>query len=492
MGVGLSELTHPEISITKNVKKNNFVSALIIHILSFLSYKVFLIYITFINSNNKLQDVKTAILGAGLTGITLARLLHEKGDEVTVLERESEYGGLCRSMTKSGFTFDIGGSHIIFSRDTQVLAFMCDVLGRNSKQNKRNTKIFYKGLFIKYPFENGLNQLPKDDLYFCINEFIKTLIAVEKGELSLPSNFREWINYTFGKGIADLYMIPYNEKIWKYPAEKMSMHWVDGRIPRPPVEDVIKSAIGIDTEGYTHQSVFSYPLRGGIEAMVREIAKPVEDKIQTGFKVSSIRKAGGEFIISDGRREISAQNLISTMPLQELLPCLDNVPEKVKKACRELKYNSIACVLIGIKGSVPDISWMYIPGKEVGLFNRISFPSNYSPDVAPSGHSSILVEITYREGDEASTMQDVDIINHVVRSLEKMKIIKKGDDVVYSAVMRQKYAYVIYDLEYQKNIATVKDYCTAMGISLVGRFAEFEYLNMDGCIRNAMNFVSDL
>ena len=436
--------------------------------------------------------MKTAILGAGLTGITLARLLHEKGDEVTVLEREQEYGGLCRSATNSGFTFDIGGSHIIFSHDTQVLTFMCDVLGRNSKQNKRNTKIFYKGLFIKYPFENGLSQLPKDDLFFCINEFIKTLIAVEKGQIAHPSNFCEWIHYTFGKGIADLYMIPYNEKIWKYPAEKMSMHWVDGRIPRPPVEDVIKSAIGIETEGYTHQSIFSYPLRGGIEAMVREIAKPVEENIQNGFNVSSIRKADGEFIISDGRTEISAQRLISTIPLQELLPCLDDVPEKVKNACSELKYNSIACVLIGIKGSVPDISWMYVPEKELGLFNRISFPSNYSPHVVPSGHSSILVEITYREADEASTMQDEDIIDHVVNALANMKIIKTKEDVVYTAVMRQKYAYVIYDLEYQKNIAIVKEYCAGIGISLVGRFAEFEYLNMDGCIRNAMNFVGKL
>ncbi len=435
--------------------------------------------------------MKTAILGAGLTGITLARLLHEKGDGVIVLEREPEYGGLCRSITKSGFTFDIGGSHIIFSRDTQVLAFMCDVLGRNSKQNKRNTKIFYKGLFIKYPFENGLHQLPKDDLYFCINEFIRTLIAVENGRLPPPSNFREWINYTFGKGIADLYMIPYNEKIWKYPAELMSMHWVDGRIPRPPVGDVIRSAIGIDTEGYTHQSVFSYPLMGGIEAMVREIAKPVEENIQTGFHVTSIKNENGKFIISNKKRVISAERLISTIPLQELLPCLDAAPENVNRACSELKYNSIACVFLGIKGKVPDISWMYIPEKELGLFNRISFPSNYSPHVALPGHSSILIEITYREGDETSQMQDRHIIDHVIKALEKMKIIIR-DDVVYSSVMRQKYAYVIYDLEYQRNIATVKEYCAANGIGLVGRFAEFEYLNMDGCIRNVINFVEKL
>jgi protoporphyrinogen oxidase len=282
-------------------------------------------------------------------------------------------------------------------------------------------------------------------------------------------------------------MIPYNEKIWKYPTERMSMHWVDGRIPRPPVDDVIKSAIGIETEGYTHQSVFSYPVNGGIESMVRGIAEPIEQNIRTGFKVSSVVNDGGKFIISDGSHEIEADRLISTIPLQELLPCLDRVPENVKKACSGLKYNSIACIFIGIKGKVPDISWMYIPEKKLGLFNRISFPSNYSPEVAPQGHSSILVEITYREGDEASGMNEHDLIGHVVDTLQNMKIIK-GKDVVYSSVMRQKFAYVIYDLEYQRNIATIKEFCAERKIGLVGRFAEFEYLNMDGCIRNAMNF----
>ena len=72
-----------------------------------------------------------------------------------------------------------------------------------------------------------------------------------------------------------------------------------------------------------------------------------------------------------------------------------------------------------------------------------------------------------------------------------MKIIIR-DDVVYSSVMRQKYAYVILGLEYQRNIAAVKEYCAENGIGLVGRFAEFEYLNMDGCIRNVMNFVGEL
>lgn len=435
--------------------------------------------------------MKTAILGGGLSGIVLARLLHEKGHEVIVLEKGADYGGLCRSESRSGFTYDIGGSHIIFSRDAEVLKFMHDVLEGNRCQNRRNTKIFYKGKHIKYPFENGLYQLPKEDLFFCINEFVKTLIAAEKGELKKPENFRDWIIYTFGRGIADSYMIPYNEKIWKFPADKMSLHWVDGRIPRPPVEDIIKSAAGIETEGYTHQAVFSYPEKGGIEAMIRAIAKPVEKSIRTGFAVSSVKKESGRFTISSGSSEISADRCISTIPVQELLKCFDSVPKNIRDACGKLKYNSLACVFIGMRGGVPDISWLYVPEKSDGLFNRVSFPSNYSPHVAPPGHSAILAEITYREGDDVSKMPDNQILEHTIEALKKMGIIKNKEDVAYIALERQKYAYVIYDLDWKKNISAVKCFFAKQGIGLIGRFAEFEYFNMDACIRSAMDFARD-
>ncbi|HJJ31505.1 MAG TPA: NAD(P)-binding protein, partial [Methanocorpusculum sp.] len=127
---------------------------------------------------------KWLILGGGLTGVTLARLLQEKGDTVTVFEKNAKSGGLCVSEIRNGFTFDAGGSHIVFSRDTEVLQFMQDVLDKNREFRNRNTKIFYKGRYVKYPFENGLAELPKDDLYFCISEYIKMLIASEKGEIA--------------------------------------------------------------------------------------------------------------------------------------------------------------------------------------------------------------------------------------------------------------------------------------------------------------------
>jgi protoporphyrinogen oxidase len=433
--------------------------------------------------------VKTAILGGGLSGLTLARLLREQGEEVVVLEAEPEYGGLCRSKTDQGFTFDTGGSHIIFSRDEEVLAFMRRMIAGNEQRNNRTTKIFFKQRFVKYPFENGLSDLPQEDRFFCINGFIKTLIAVGKGEIPAPVNFREWIYYTFGNGIAECYMIPYNEKIWKYPTEKMSLHWVDGRIPRPPVEDIIKSAIGIDTEGYTHQAVFSYPLDGGIKALVRAIARPIEPCINTGFRVISITKSGEMWRISNGDKHIQADQCICTIPVQHLLPCLDDVPREVKNAADALKYNSLVCVNIGIKGSVPGISWFYVPDPAVGRTNRISFPSGYSRHGAPDGCSAILAEITHQPGDDVTDLTDDELINEVVEMLQCMQILHR-DQIIYTSVERQPFAYVVYDLDYQKNIAIVKEYCQGIGIPLVGRFAQFEYLNMDGCIRSVMDFIA--
>ncbi len=433
--------------------------------------------------------MKTAILGGGLSGLTLARLLHEHGEDVIVLEAEPAYGGLCRSKTDQGFTFDRGGSHIIFSRDAEVLAFMHRMIAGNEQRNDRHTKIFYKQRYIKYPFENGLSDLPPEDRFFCISEFIKTLIAAEKGELPAPSNFREWIYHTFGKGIAECYMVPYNEKIWKFPTAQMSLHWVDGRIPRPPVDDVIRSAIGIETEGYTHQSVFSYPLDGGIEALVHAIARPIEPVTRTGFVITSVRKKGHQWLISDGLETIKADRCICTMPVQHLIAALEHVPEAVVAACNSLTYNALVCVNIGIRGTVPDISWLYIPDPALGKTNRISFPSSYSRNVAPAGCSAILAEITHQPGDDVAQMTGAALIEEVTATLETMQILTR-DQIVYSSVEHQPFAYVVYDLAYQNNIAIVRNYCEAQGIPLVGRFAQFEYLNMDGCIRNVIDFVS--
>lgn len=429
--------------------------------------------------------MKTTILGAGLTGLCIRYFLSQKGMGAEVLEKNSECGGLCRSLERDGFTFDYGGSHIIFSKDNDILDCMTGLLGDNKIKNKRNTKILFKGRYIKYPFENGLSDLPKQDNFECLYYFIQNLIREERNTVN-PKNLKEWCYQTFGKGIAEKYLIPYNEKIWNFPSEKIGLEWVE-RIPNPPLEDVIKSSLGTETEGYIHQLYFYYPKKGGIQSLIKSLVERSTGKINTDFKVSKIRRDDKKWIVSDGTHEKMCDRIISTIPLPNLVHALNDVPDDVLNAADDLKYNSIITVMLGLNRKSNDLSWLYIPEKDI-LPHRVSFPSNYSPYVAPKGKSSVLAEITCDAEDEIWKMEDEKLIEHTVDDLSKLEILHKPD-VCFEAVKRIKYAYVVNDLDYQRNIKIVRNYVESIGINTVGRFSEFEYLNMDACMRHAMDFV---
>lgn len=425
-------------------------------------------------------------MGGGLTGLTLAYLLKSKGLSYQIIEMCPTCGGLLKSLKIEGFTFDTGGSHIIFSKDDQVLNFIFDLLKNNLVKNKRNTKILYNGKYIKYPFENGLHDLQKIEIYECLHSFIDNIMKKNNGELSAPSNLREWFFYAFGNAIVEKYMIPYNEKVWKYPLDCISLEWVE-RIPMPTLDEVVKSSLGIETEGYVHQLNFYYPQCGGIEALISAMEMNTKDDIVTNFRISKIIKCEEGWVVSDGYNEIIYDKIISTIPIMDLVAAI-GCPEEIVRAASQLKFNSLITVMLGVDlDRLNEYSWLYIPHRDV-IFNRISFPKNFSKYVTPTGKSSVLVEITCNYLDDTWTMEDDELMNLVISQLEDLAIID-ASKICFKQLSRTKYAYVIYDLSYKKNVQILQKYFEELGIDLVGRFSEFKYINMDGCIRNAIDYV---
>lgn len=434
--------------------------------------------------------MRIGILGGGLSGLTLGNLLRH---DFEILEKDSECGGLCRTLQDQGFTFDYGGCHILFSKDAEALDFVLNALGGNKTRNRRNNKVLYKGHYVKYPFENGLHDLPVEDNFECLYEFVQNLIAREKGGINPPKNFKEWCISTFGRGIAEKYLIPYNQKIWKFDPEDMSAHWVADRVPQPPAEDVIKSSLGIETEGYTHQLYYYYPIVGGIQAVIRALEERIASKIITGFEVTTVARDGHRWQVSDGKNTKSFDRLISTIPIFDLVKALEHVPAVVQEAMRQLKYNRLITVLIGINTPrLNDFTALYIPDRRV-VPHRLGFLANFSPNCAPDGKSSILAEITCSLADnEIWNASDQAVVDRVVGDISQLGIIGAAGDICYSKVKRTQYAYVIYDLDYPQNIRIIRNFFDGLGITLLGRFSEFEYLNMDACVRRAMTRAEEL
>lgn len=419
------------------------------------------------------------ILGGGLTGLTLGSLLPES----IVIEKEDVPGGLCRSLNEDGYTFDFGGSHIIFSNRPERLQFMLSVLGEDLVKNRRNTKIYYKGRFVKYPFENGLSDLPLEENFECLVEFLKLRLKRARGEVPEPANLKEWFEYKFGRAIARKYLLPYNEKIWRVGPEEMGTEWVS-RIPDPPLEDIIKSSLGIETEGYVHQLEFYYPLRGGIQVLTDTLADRCRS-IKSGFEVEHVSRTQDGFRVSGGGESHDFQTLISTIPLPALARVFDETPADMVTAARDLRFNSLVTVMLGIDDpKINDFSWVYFPRREDGIFYRASFPSNYSPETTPEGKSSVMAEISCFRDDDTWKLSDDELVDSVETSLHKNGIVDK-DSVEFSRVMRTEYAYVVYDLEYERNVSRLRKFMSGAGIELCGRFGRFEYLNMDACMDDA-------
>jgi len=421
------------------------------------------------------------ILGGGLAGLSTG--YHLRNDKYLILEKENQVGGLCRSVNIKGYVFDYA-PHIFFTRNDYVMNLVTNLLKNNLIKQIRKAYIYLKDTYVEYPFEVNLNGLPEDVIKECINGVINR--SKEK-----PRNFKEWIYTTFGEGIAKHYMIPYNEKIWKYDLSKMNIDWISDRVPSPSVEDMKKGAVGKLDKDFGPNAVFFYPKFGGIGALAQSLAQS-QSTISLNSEVIEIKHKKNETEIvytkNNEMRKINSKYVISSIPLPTLIKMFNDVPEEVIKAAKSLVFNSLVCINIGIKRpKISEKNWIYFPEKDL-IFNRISFPMNFSEFTTPRNRSSILIEVTHRRNE----IDIEEIKEKVIDGLITSKIIRESDKLDVCDVSQFKYAYVIYDLNHKKNVRTIHEFLKDNSIIPIGRYGEWEYLNMDKAILSGKNTAIEL
>ena len=86
--------------------------------------------------------MRTAVLGAGISGLSASRLLVERGYDVTIYEKNKTVGGLARSRVTDGILYDPHGGHILNSKHPEVMEWVFSLYGKeNWKFTERNAKI---------------------------------------------------------------------------------------------------------------------------------------------------------------------------------------------------------------------------------------------------------------------------------------------------------------------------------------------------------------
>jgi protoporphyrinogen oxidase len=444
------------------------------------------------------------VVGAGPAGLTAAYLLAQKQFPVTVLEADPQYvGGISRTARYKGFHFDIGG-HRFFSKSRQVEEFWSEILPDDMLERPRSSRIYYNGKFFAYPLKGSeaLLKLGFVEAARCLLSYAKAKIAPVEN----PKSFEDWVTNQFGKRLFSIFFKTYTEKVWGMSCKEISADWAAQRIKGLSLGTAIANALFPRRNGKnvvkTLIDSFRYPRRGpGMlwETCARK-TRELGGRIEMGQRFVGARWDGERWTVeshsADGAtRAFTAQHLVSSAPLRELVRSLSPAPsERAQNAAAALRYRDFVTVMLILRDRrLFDDNWIYIHDPKVKV-GRIQNFKSWSPEMVPDPELCCYgLEYFCFEGDGVWSAKDADLIEFAKRELEAIGL-AKASDVLDGCVVRQPKAYPVYDDEYARNVEIVRAELEERFPTLhpVGRNGMHKYNNQDHAMMTAMLTVENI
>lgn len=435
------------------------------------------------------------IVGAGPTGLGAARRLSELGiASFAVLEAAPHAGGLAASFTdRAGFTWDVGG-HVVFSHYPYFDALLDDILDDRALEHQREAWVRLAGTWVPYPFQNNIRHLPPALTWECVRGLLPG--PGRPGPGFVPANFREWIEAVFGPGIARLFMLPYNFKVWATPPEAMAYRWIGERVSVVDLERTLRNIVlAVNDVSWGPNNTFRFPLTGGTGEIFRRMAGALGDRVLYGREVTAVDAARKEVVCATGER-FAYDRLLFTGPLDRLAAHLvQDAPESVRRAAGRLKHNGAHIGGIGVAGARPDSKcWMYFPEDNCPFYRVTNF-HNYSPNNTPDPDGmtprqrAFMTEVSFSEHKPPLGAAHLD---RAVDGLVNATLMTEADRKAVTSTweMDIAYAYPIPCLERDAALAVIQPWLESRDIFARGRFGGWKYEvgNMDHSVMQGVEW----
>lgn len=403
------------------------------------------------------------ILGAGIAGISAAYHLKQKGESSVIFEKDNDWGGLCGFFEINGFRFD-RFVHFTFAKDEKI----AELFAKSSPlyAHPPVSYNYWRGCWLKHPAQNNLAPLPIEEKVKIIDSFVNR----PRKDVAEISDYAEWLRVQYGDYFAENFPFAYTRKYWGVEAKQLETKWVGNRLHVSPLPEVLRGAFAEQQENFYYTKFMNYPKKGGFRSIMNECRKGLD--IRLNKKAVRIDTAAKQVEFADGTVE-KYDNLISSLPLPEIIKMISDVPENVQNAAKQLRWTCGYQVSLGFNR--PDVAkylWFYIYDEDVPPA-RVYSPNLKSPDNAPDGCSSLQAEIFFANGVK---VVDKNII--LQKTVEKLKEICQfnDSDVVVKDIRFEPYANIIFTPEIYESRKVVREWLQARGIKTIGRFGEWDYL----------------
>lgn len=405
---------------------------------------------------------KIAIIGAGVSGLTAAQLLKDKA-QVVVFEKESTAGGLIRCKRVNGSLFHTCGGHVFNTKMQNVLDWFWQQFNRENEfvKTDRNSVIFLpNGQHIPYPIENFVYMLDEKTQ----KSFIQDLLSIANSDGITIDNFQTFLRTRFGDTLYKLYFEPYNKKVWRCELSEVPIDWLEGKLPMPIVEEMIYNNFNRVAEKLFVHSTFYYEKQEGSQLIANRLAEGLD--IRYNAPIGKIERVDEYWKIN----EEMFDKVVFCGNIKDIPLIVEGVELKgYSKHIDELQYHGTTSVFCEIDKN--PYSWIYLPDNKYRA-HRIICTGNFAQSnngIIPNGRITATVEFT----DEVKTEE-------IIENLQQIPL-----HPIYITHKYNKYTYPIQNKDTRDMIASLKQELAQKGFYMTGRFADWEYYNMD----TAMNAV---
>lgn len=420
---------------------------------------------------------KIAIIGAGISGLSAAHFLKKRYD-VTVFEKEDKPGGLIKCRRVNGSLFHICGGHVFNSKRQDVLDWFWSIFSREEEfcktdrnscvfMDKNNTSLEHDD--IPYPIENHMylfNDKIQKSFYEDLEEIDK--IKGFNAKFTDYDNFGDFLRWRFGKTLYNIYFEPYNKKIWRRALTSIPMSWMEGKLPMPTTQEMrANNANKIEEKTFVH-STFWYEKMNGSQYIADKLAEGLNINYNTD--IDKLQYIDGKWFIENKEFD----KIIFCGNIKDLVRIINGIDLSIfSKPIESLEYHGTTTVFCEIDSN--PYSWIYLPSCKHES-HRIICTGNFS-----SANNDISVT---EKGRITATIEFTDYISKE-DILKNLKLIPLNPQ--YLAHEYNQYTYPIQDENTRNIIINLKQTLAQSNLFFTGRFADWEYYNMDVAIGSAMD-----
>ena len=414
--------------------------------------------------------MKIAVIGAGISGLTISNLL-KNNTEIVIFEKELTPGGLIRCERVNGSLFHTCGGHVFNSKRQNVLDWFWSKFIREEEFTKtdRNSVVFMDGgCKIPYPIENHMylfDEKTQKAFYEDLEEIdrVKGLNA----KFTDYNSFGDFLRWRFGKTLYNLYFQPYNEKVWRRDLTTVPMSWMEGKLPMPTTQEMRdNNANKVEEKAFVHSS-FWYEKKDGSQYIADKLAEGLNIKYNSDINI--IEYKNGKWLVCGEEFD----KIIFCGNIKDMVKMIKGIDvEAFKAPVDALEYHGTTAVFCEIDKN--PYSWIYQPSRRHES-HRIICTGNFSQtnnDISvPDGRITATIEFT----DEISKEDILD-------NLKRIPFNPKYIDRKYN-----KYTYPVQNANTRTMINELKAVLAPSGFYFTGRFADWEYYNMDVAMGAALD-----